>query len=534
MKKGTLTFLAVWLAATALFSQAGRLDSTFNGTGIVEMKVDNVRTGFYSVKAQPDGKAVAFGVVSDSTHAQAVVARFNTDGTLDNSFGENGLYTTANNSPYHVGTDGLLLPDGKLILVSDIYYKNEIALTCLLPNGTRDPAFGVDGVSAVFVDISLYSPYPYSLFLQPDGKFVIVGYYLDLDNNLIHRGFAMRVLVDGTLDTTFGTDGFVKFIPPNVGWKIDLHGGAAQPDGKIVLTGYMGSTSANQVWYIARLMPDGSLDTSFDGDGLLTPNLGNNFTEKAFDALLLPDGKLVVAGYGQKLPGQQMTVMRFLPTGALDNTFGLGGKTQIDFGCCHSYGLDIIQQPDGKLLVCGESEGPSLPYRFSIARLKPNGAVDKEFGTDGRVVVSIDEDSNLGSARGMDIQLDGKILVAGSTLNKADLYTESALLVRLNPGGSVATKDAHLFADAHLEVGPNPVRGNALRVSYRLSSSTDVTISMMDLLGQKATSLLGKTRRMEGAQTELVTLPEHLPAGEYFLRIDTEQGFQVVKILKTE
>ncbi|MFN0174224.1 MAG: hypothetical protein ACKVU0_06215 [Saprospiraceae bacterium] len=533
MQKNYFTLFCYLLSISVLLAQGGTLDPSFNGTGIIDFKYQNIRTGFRQLQLLHDGKILAFGFLSDDQHIQSAIFRFNPDGSLDHSFGNEGAFTTPNVSPYHIGYDGIVLPDGKIMVIDDVAYKNEIALTRLLPEGIIDSSYSINGISSIFLNINpYYSPAPTSAIRQADGKIVLLAGYWDFDSDL-RRAFAMRVLPDGNVDSTFGTAGIVDFIPSNNDWKLEVFGGKIQPDGKIVVAGRTGSTVANQVWYIARLMPDGSFDTSFDGDGVINPNIGNVFSEAAYEIYLLPDGKIIGAGYGQKLPGQQMVMMRFQPNGAVDNTFGLGGKAFVDFGCCHSYINDIIQQPDGKLVVCGSSDEDNVHHRFSVARVKANGLVDPEFGDQGKVVVEINHDSTSAFAAKILLQPDGKILVIGSTLDEVDGYANSGLLVRLNPGTVGTTAAPHAVNDP-LVVSPNPVSGNSIQVSYTLPMGEEIWLSLIDVLGQKVRVLLNAQWRSEGQHVELLRLPDELPIGQYLMRLETKNHFQMTKMLKIE
>lgn len=525
--------LGLCFSHSLLLAQAGALDPTFNGSGIIETQVQGVQTGFQRVRLQPDGKVLAFAFMYDSTHFQSAVLRYNSDGSTDQSFGDNGAYITANDWPYHWASDGLLLPDGKIIMISDVLYKNTISLTRLLPSGVLDSSFSENGVSNIDIDFSLYSPYPNCAFFQPDGKIMILGTYDDWNTD-IGRGFAMRVLPNGDLDDTFGIDGIQTFVPVNPNLKIDIYGGKAQPDGKILITGRMGDAATSQVWYIARLLPDGSFDSSFDGDGVINPNIGNTFSESAFEIHLLSDGKILAAGYGQKLPGQHFTVLRFNPNGTPDVAFGLGGKAQVDFGCCHSYIYDIAEQTDGKLVVAGLSDADNIHTRFSVARLKPNGFLDLEFGDQGKVLILFNHDSISAQASTIAIQPDGKILISGLTTDDDLDQIISGLLVRLNSGNIVGTSLIDPEHSLQLEVSPNPFSGTSLQVAYTLQEASTISMAIYDQTGRKVLDLVSLEQGQEGLNEEVFKLPTTLPVGEYFVYLETKTARQLVKVIKAQ
>lgn len=533
MHKNYLLFLTCLLfSCNTLLAQGGTLDPSFNQGGILEMKLFGARTGFFRTLLQPDGKILAIAAISDTANIQSAVLRFHSDGTPDLEFADNGVYATANDWPYHLGADGMLLLDGKILVVDDIAYQNVIAVTRLLPNGVRDSAFADNGVSYISIDFPIYSPYPSRSFLQPDGKIVIIGEYEDIDSEKT-GGFVMRVLPDGNLDTSFGNQGIKTFHGVSGNPDLRLFGGKVQPDGKIVLAGRMGSMPEEQFWYVARIHPDGSFDTSFDSDGIVMPNIGSQFGESAFEIHILSNGKILAAGYGQKLPGQHFTVMRFNPNGSVDNTFGLGGKAQVDFGCCHSYIFDIVEQTDGKLVLAGLSDEDNVHTRFSVARIKPNGFVDQEFGDLGKVLVLIQHDSISARATSALIQPDGKILLSGLTTNDVDGYTVDGLLVRLNPGGQVGIVSPNQNLDLQLSASPNPFYGTQLQLEYQLEEATELTISIFNTLGQVVQRPIDMASRSSGSHVEALQMPNELPVGEYFVQLQTSEGRQWIKIIKS-
>ena len=194
---------------------------------------------------------------------------------------------------------------------------------------------------------------------------------------------------------------------------------AVQPDGKIIV---VGSGNANQDIAVTRFRPDGSLDPSFDGDGVVGVDFGAYDVGNAL--ALQPDGKIVVAGATSAGLNGDVAVMRLRSDGSLDGDFNGTGKRIIDYG-----GYDDAQgvavQPDGKIVVAGRGNGNS---DFAVTRLRPDGGFDPSFDGDG--VVGVDFGGSDGG-RGIALQRDGKIVVAGYT----SVGTRVAIL-RLRSDGS--------------------------------------------------------------------------------------------------
>lgn len=235
------------------------------------------------------------------------------------------------------------------------------------------------------------------------------------------------------VDRSFGIDGRQEVVFPH-----DTQGGyeerdiardvVVQPDGKIVVVGDARTVFTNNVFGIARLNPDGSHDSSFDGDGQkFVPVGGSN--DIAFSVALQPDGKIVAAGQAYAGSGftYDFAVVRLNPDGSLDSTFGDGGKVTTDFGK-DDIGSKVLIQPDGKIVVIGYS----INDRFALARYLPDGSLDPTFGTGGKVLTSYGEPRFLAFS-GL-LLPDGKILAVGDI---AGTRNSDFALVRYNPDGTV-------------------------------------------------------------------------------------------------
>lgn len=317
--------------------------------------------------------------------------------------------------------------------------------------GTLDPAF--DGDGKLTTDFSGNTDISQAVMIQPDGKIIAIGSsYNGSDND-----FALtRYNSDGSLDTSFDLDGKVTtdFVSDLFGSGYDAAvAGAFQSDGKIVVAGDTSNGfSSNYSFALARYNPDGSLDASFDGDGRVYGDDNNH----AYSVVVQPDGKIIVAGV--KAGSISFFVLaRYNGDGSLDATFGGGGKVVTDFNGSGVAGGYIILQPDGKILLAGSSRRfNNLDLDFALARYNPDGSLDLNFGSGGKVVTDFDLAEDL--ARAITLQPDGKILIAGSRQEAGISYLA---LARYNPDGSLDTTfntDGKLTSD----FGGNNAEGTAL------------------------------------------------------------------------
>ena len=250
-----------------------------------------------------------------------------------------------------------------------------------------------------------------AVLVQPNGRIVVAG-----DGGAPGTFCVARLRANGAFDTTFGSGGrrTIDF----GGDSGSLRGAALQADGKILLAGRSDLQVA-----VARLNPSGSLDTTFSGDGRKLFSWGG--FSQATSVLVLPNGKILLGGFfGPE--GGNIQVARLNANGALDNTFGTGGKSPVDFGG-DDFGHAIARQANGRILVAGHSQvtGQSV-FSAVVARLRASGTIDPDFGVNGRVTLP-----GGGIARAVLVQPDRQILVAGNASGSAMMT-----VTRLHPNGS--------------------------------------------------------------------------------------------------
>lgn len=362
-------------------------------------------------------------------------------GSLDPSFGMGGKALTdfsALMSPYDfVGLGGGSNPvsiqaDGKVVVIGFTDAGGDFAVARYNTDGSLDTAFDTDG--KLTVDFGGYDQ-GYGVAVQADGKIVVVGSTVGQTGDY---NFALAQLnADGSLDTSFNEDGKQTIDFGSVGYEASF-GVALQGDGKIVVVGisYQGETLLNDI-AVAQLNANGSLDTSFDGDGKRTINFGSY--DEGYGVAVQPDGKIVLVGnsYPDATGGADFAVARLNTNGSEDSTFGTGGKRTVDFGGS-DYGSGIVVQPDGKIIVAGTFYQDATGYDFAVARLKVNGELDVTFDSDGKQTIDFGSYGDGGS--GVSVQADGKIVVAGSSkvagVTPEDLSPDFAV-TRLNADGSL-------------------------------------------------------------------------------------------------
>lgn len=209
----------------------------------------------------------------------------------------------------------------------------------------------------------------------------------------------------GELDVTFGGGRVVPPFEP----ESRAGGVAVQPDGKVLVTG---SSEASPGFAIARLLPNGSPDPSWGGDGLVTTSLGESAA--CFDVAVQPDGKVVAVGEAPGAENEDFAIVRYLETGGLDPSFGEGGIVILPVGTLGDEARAVAIGPGGRIAVTGTAELPGSVLGAGTAVLEADGTPEAAFAEDGTTVITTESESN-DRGEGIAVQPDGKVLVADST-----------------------------------------------------------------------------------------------------------------------
>ena len=361
----------------------GTLDPSFGNGGLVTTAFPGQSSSdaAMSLVMLPDGRAVAAGSTNENLSlTEMAVARYLTTGALDTTFDGDGLVTLFFIPPpggFDIITQAqtvLLQPDGRLVLVGYFFTTSTFfALARLNADGSLDASFGTGGK---VITAAPGSAVAVAGLLQPDGRIVVVG------STTGNPSVALaRYNVDGSLDTTFGGTGV--FLLP-MAQPFEPRDIALQPDGKILIAGRYTAPSGSWDFGLLRLLSNGTLDASFDGDGIVSTDFGGY--EGAYSVIVVPDGRLVLAGSRSAVMFgvTDFALARYLTDGALDTTFGTGGLATGDSGASELPD-QLIRLDNGNLLVGGFTNDGGGNADFLLARFLPDGALDTSFGTAGFV-----------------------------------------------------------------------------------------------------------------------------------------------------
>ncbi len=456
------------------FDNDGKL-TTSNGPG------DDVATG---VAVQSDGKVVVVGSSFNGTNYDFLVTRYNANGSLDTSFDGDGKLIAAFGTGDDFATGIAIQSDGKIVVVgySSNGSDNDFAVARYNLDGSLDTTFDGDGKLTTAIGASYDEAY--TVAIQNDGKIVVAG-------RSINGGwfdFAVtRYNTNGSLDTTFDGDGKLTTA---IGTTSDVALSVAiQSDGRIVAAGLSSNASVTDFDFaVARYNANGSLDTTFDSDGKLTTAIGPA-NDAAYGVAIQSDGKIVAVGYSFNGNNYDFAVTRYNTNGSLDTTFDGDGKLTTAVGTLHDYANGVAIQGDGKIVVAGSSHN-GLNDDFAVTRYNADGSLDTAFDDDGKLTISIGTTND--EANAVAIQSDGKIVVVGQSYNGTNqdfavvrLGTTSSTLPLRSPNNSLFDIDAQRVGTGQLLQGPSNAFDGVNRL---IVSSSDYSPT-----GTSTTSNAGQT-----------------------------------------
>ncbi len=508
----TLLLSTLLLQKNNIYAQDGSLDITFGNNGIVKSNIGSPYDEISSIAIQSDGKIVVVGKSNLNTYSDITIARYLINGTLDNNFGNNGSTTFSYSSLDDYGVGIVIQNDGKMLIAGTTYDSTKGNQSAILirynNNGTLDNTFGNNGF--VVTSINNYNNICTSIALQSDGNILLGGYTETCAGGYTQEMFVIRYQNNGTLDLTFNSNGIALSNYNAFGVKGSSI--VIQSDDKIIIGGNSVSNS-NVNFAITRFNTNGSLDNTFSHDGMDTIFIGGTI-DYGTKVALQNDGQIVLAGYSHNGSNTDFALVRYNIHGIIDSSFGNKGIVTTDISNQNNTLLSLAIQNDNKIIAAGFSYN-GHDYDFTLARYNNNGTLDNSFDSDGILTTDVEGQNDFCST--IALQADGKIVVAGST--KTQTNTDFVLIRYLNtdPSNINEHNDQTLIA----EIFPNPVN-NIITVKLN-NQYIGYTYSIINILG--------KLIKRGSLSTETIIPVNDLQSGIYFLQVEGQRQ-QTVKFIK--
>jgi uncharacterized delta-60 repeat protein len=394
---------ALFIVPHSAQAAAGDLDLTFGNGGVVQTDFSGGDDYGFGVKIQADGKSVVVGESGVYPLFHSALTRYNRNGSLDRTFGTGGKVVAALDSGGDGSTAIVFQPDGKIVTAGSVIHDNFVVAFVTArfnPDGTIDQTFGTNGsVQTTFGDAAAEGN---DVVLQADGKVIVVGFTGAGSYSSLNNFALVRFNPDGSLDQSFGTGGKIKSA------RGIATSAVLQADGKILVGGTY-DTGSTRGFMLARYNSNGTLDGTFGTAGVTRTAIGGG-EAFSFGIGLLSDGRIVLGGYSATTQDHDFTVACYNSNGTLDQTFGTGGIATSDFsGGSDDIGYSLAVQRDNKIVVGGRS-GDYPTFNFAVSRYTSTGQLDQTFGTAGKVLTAVSNDSN-----GYALTVAGsKIILAGA------------------------------------------------------------------------------------------------------------------------
>ena len=506
---------------TTRYNTDGSLDNTFGTNGIVVTEVNYSSEYTTSAALQKNNdkeKVVTLCNIFSSNNNDFALSRFNPDGSPDNTFGINGKIVTSINDSSSEDMGAIAIQnDGRIVVTGTTYFENgpHSVAVCFTSDGSLDNAFGMGGISQLPASSSI--DHVYSIALQDDGKIIASGYSYSGNS----AGFAaLRFNADGSFDNTFGPEGIV-IIPIGTSFSI-ASASAIQDDGKILLAGYYRDENKDN-FALARCTLEGKLDSTFGVGGIVTTSIGSS-TNRCYSIQLQNDGKIIAAGSYGNTNNSEIALVRYNSNGSLDSTFGTNGTVFTPTADSSSIAYSVKLQDDGKIVVGGSDGGAYLTLRYNN-----DGSLDSTFGLNGIKTDKYGAFYNI--IKSIAIQKDGNIIAAGTSINQDETISVNTIIRYTGDKTTSITPDKTKQIPTSfslLQNYPNPFNPSTI-ISWQLPASSYVTLKVYDILGREVATLVNEEKTAGNYKVPFDA--KNLASGIYFYRLKAGNYISVKKMI---
>lgn len=498
--------------------QAGTLDTTFGTGGKISNNFGGNNLAYDSV-LQPDGKIIVVGnTYSIAPGSSFLTVRYLPNGDVDTSFGNLGSATTLIGD--HCSAQAVALQsDGKIVVAGSSYAPSgdistsDIMIVRYNDDGSLDTTFGNNGITSIILN---YSQSINTLLIQGNGKIIIGGLFSLLDNPSQDTMGLARFNTDGSLDTTFGTDGYVY--TPNIyrGEIMDMK----FIDNEDIIAVGRGFIVSN--YLMARYTSEGQVVNSFGTNGNGIVQEAYNQIAQLNKCVISSDKDIYIAGATYNGTKYNAFITKYDSNGVKDITFGSDGKILRDFGSTKSSFADDISIDYNNNLILGYTLGATNDYDFGLESYNLDGTLNTSFGSNGYFTTTFGSGHEY--FRTMLIQPDNKIVMAGNKGNQ--------VVARVNNTDVLSTNPLNANTDK-ITIGPNPVN-DYTNLTLDMKNSGNMNADLFDSRGVLIAHLIKDKNYMQGTSIENLDLSRfNLSKGLYFLKVAIDSKLnRTIKIIK--
>lgn len=522
------SYLLITLISCAnAMAQFGGLDPSFGNEGKVYSNFSGAdRISDFVIL--PNGKIVAGGYARTSgisNNNDFMVCRYHPDGTLDTTFGNNGKTIIDYNNAINNLTSICILQDGKILAAGNVFTNPPAASNFLFmrfnADGSHDTNFGTNGF--VVSNFPTHNEIVLSLKELPDGDILAMGSTtVNSDKQFVIARYDSATMA---LDNNFNGTGYYisDSGPGNSSFAFNM---LVLPDNKILVAGHkflLGNALDYAVW---KFNENGTPDTSFGTNGIVTNDF-YGLGDLGFDLATFPDGKILLSGCVQDWDNRLHTALiRYNANGTLDQSFGANGKVIPNIPLIENVVQShLCVRNNGKLALTFtfDNAPPSINTDIGLIFLNADGTPDTIFGSNGDGIVT----TNFSTASlpyGIAEQSDGKIVIAGYTVNPSD----SILARYLVPSLGTVNHDH----DLPIQIYPNPFHDH-ITIGFDSETPETVSFTLFDNRGRTINTNLSNAAIEANAQAISINDLGSLSQGIYFLKVQTETTTKTYKIIKS-
>jgi uncharacterized delta-60 repeat protein len=514
-----LLFLMPFTVLLVNAQVAGAIDTSFGTNGTIIIQPGNQHDNLQSMAIQPDGKIVFCGmgrtVATTGFNFDVVVGRRNSDGSTDSAFGSNGFVT----KDFGIGSDYAynmaLQADGKIVVVgakSTTLNDVDWIVIRLNSDGSYDTTFSNNGIEELALTSG--NDFAYDVAIQPDSKIVIAG-TSGIPGFSTTKGTLVRLNANGTLDSTFGTNGVAIIQPALSNYSQTFKSLVLLPSGKIIAGGWSTQSSSDRL-YIVGLNSNGSIDSTFGSNGTIT----YTGVEKVY-SLSVANGNLYACG----VLTVQGTLTSYSLSGVTNGSFGSSGTARLTLNAIAAF-YSMTVQPDGKIVLAGTTGTGAFARDFLTARYLNNGTIDNSFGNNG--TVTINASPNFEDLNAIAMQTDGKLLIGGF-----GSFTNNDMIITrlLNDSAAIITGVTNIGNSKQFwSIYPTPLSGTEFYLLSKINNSAPLSISILNFAGDRV-ALIENHVITEPNQALKLTLPSTLTSGIYFVQIRNNQYTENKKLI---
>ena len=411
--KLTLVSLAILQNIAYTFSQSGVLDITFGNNGKVVTPINSSNSTIYSIALRDNGKIVAAGKSIFNGVDHFTIIQYNSDGSIDTNFGTSGkeitpIGETSVINSIAIQQDGKIVAGGSSLVTTATSQITYFTIARYKVNGTMDSSFGVNGI--VQTQMSGQIAEIKKLLIKSNGNIIAGGRVNLLTFEDIPA--VVQYNTNGTIDNSFATNGKFENYIGTFQFVSDM---AFTKDEKIIVTGVAKTGNIlpdDDDFALFRILPNGLFDNSFGNSGIVYTDFANS-SDAPYSIRILQDSSIIVAGYSYSWNPSitKFAAIKYDKNGTIINSFGNNGKITTDINGNTAIARSVAITSDNNFILSGNTFYSNED--FALVKLQSDGSLDNKFGSSGNGIVTTDfltyKDESFCSI----IQPDGKIIIAG-------------------------------------------------------------------------------------------------------------------------